>query len=312
MKIFVNIASYRDPLLPYTIASLFDRKSQMTDVICGIFEQNELENSLITSYPDICALPNVRYKRIDPQYSEGVGWARHINSLQMDDEDFYYQIDSHIVFDDCWDRQLINDYKEAVNLQGSNKVIISSNCKNYRLVEDKILLEEDRHYATSVKYFQFDENLFLSAHGDWVDPTPVVTPSIHIFAGNMFTHADWVSNVGINPYMFFHGEEQVLTMSSFAAGYRIFHGKQIPSYHYRFAENHTSKQTYEQIVSNDIINARKSRSNAEFKRFIRNLDDRVLEEYKQYSGVDYINRKLENRAITRTVQPSIENDWEIP
>jgi hypothetical protein len=312
MRIFVSIASYRDPLLPYTIASLFDKKSQMTDVICGVFEQNELENSLITQYPEICALKNVRYKRIDPQYSEGVGWARHINSLQMQDEDFYYQIDSHIVFDNCWDRQLISDYKEAVNLEGSNKIIISSNCKNYKYIDGQIVLEEDRHYATNVKYFQFDENLLLSAHGDWVDPTPTVTPSIHVFAGNMFTHSDWVRDVGINPYMFFHGEEQVLTMSSFASGYKIFHGKQIPSYHYRYAETHTSKQEYQPVISEDIIQRRKERSNAEFKSFIRNLDDSVLERYKQYSGVDYINRKLENRAITRTVQPSIENDWEIP
>lgn len=312
MKIFVNIASYRDPLLPYTIASLFDRKSQMTDVICGVFEQNELENSLITQHPELCAYENLRYKRIDPQYSEGVGWARHLNSLQMTDEDFYYQIDSHIVFDDCWDRQLINDYKEAANIENSNRVIISSNCKNYKFIDGEILLEESHNIATNVKYYQFDENLLLWAHGDFVDPTPTVTPSIHIFAGNMFTHGDWIKNVGVNPHMFFHGEEQVLTMSSFASGYRIYHGKQISCYHYRFAGDHTSKQEYQPIVSAEIIEKRKQKSNKEFKKFIRNLDDRVLEDYRRYSGVDYINRKLENRAITRTIQPSIENDWEIP
>lgn len=312
MKIFVSIASYRDPLLPYTIASLFDKKSKTTDVICGVFEQNELENSLITQYPDICALDNVRYKRIDPQYSEGVGWARHLNSLQMTDEDFYYQIDSHIVFDHCWDRKLISDYKEAAGIENTDRVIISSNCKNYKFIDNQILLEEHDQHATNVKYYQFDDNLFLWAHGDWVDPTPVVTPSIHIFAGNMFTHSDWVKIVGVNPHMFFHGEEQVLTLSSFAAGYRIYHGKQISCYHYRYAGNHTSKQEYEPIVPLEIIEKRKQRSNNEFKRFIRNLDDQVLEEYRQYSGVDYINKKLENRAITRTIQPSIENDWEIP
>jgi hypothetical protein len=312
MRIFVSIASYRDPLLPFTIASLLDRKSQMTDVICGVFEQNEIENSLITQYPEICALKNIRYKRVDPQYSEGVGWARHINSLQMEDEDFYYQIDSHIVFDDCWDRQLISDYREAVETYKTNKIIISSNCKNYRFVDNKIVLEEDRHYATNVKYYQFNSDLFLWAHGDWVDPTLKVTPSIHVFAGNMFTHSDWVRTVGVNPYMFLHGEEQVITMSSFAAGYKIFHGKRISSYHYRYADNHTSKQEQQPVVSADVIERRKQRSDAEFKSFIRNLDDKVLERYKQYSGVDYINRKLENRAITRTVQPSIENDWEIP
>lgn len=312
MKIFVSICSYRDPLLPYTIASLFDRKSKLTDVTCAVFEQNELDQSLITKYPEMCALENVKYKRIDPQYSEGVGWARHINSLQMADEDFYYQIDSHIVFDDCWDRQLINDYKEAANLENNNRIIISSNCKNFKFINGEILLEETDNYATKARYYQFDDNLYLWAHGDWTPPTPTVMPAIHIFAGNMFTHSDWVKNVGVNPYMFFHGEEQVMTMSSFASGYKIYHGKQIPSYHYRYAGEHTSKQEYQPVISQEVIAARKARSEQEFKKFIRSIDDRVYEDYRRYSGVDYINKKLEQRAITRTYQPTLENDWEIP
>ena len=38
-----------------------------------------------------------------------------------------------------------------------------------------------------------------------------------------------------------------------------------------------------------------------FKKFITDLDDEVLEKYRLYSGVDYINRVLEEKAKTYSV-----------
>lgn len=312
MKIFVSICSYRDPLLVFTLKSLIQSKSAITEVTYGIFEQIEKENSLEVLHPNLVSRPDVRYKRIDPQFSDGVGWARNINAIQMTDEDFYYQIDSHMIFDSGWDRQLIGDYKEACLLTGTNKVIISSNCKNFDLIDGSPALEHNRNVACKARFYQFDKNFWLYAHGEHTNPTEQVNPAVHIFAGNMFTHSDWISNVGIDPKIHFHGEEQIMTLSSFALGYKLFHGKQISCYHYRNSNDHTSKQDKNPVVSQDVLESRKRSSIDHFTRYIRNIDDEILQAYKSYSGVDYINRKLENRAITRTIQPSIENDWEIP
>lgn len=312
MKIFVSICSYRDPLLIYTIKSLIQSKSEITEATYGIFEQTEKEKSLEVLHPEIVSRPDVRYKRIDPQYSEGVGWARNVNALQMSDEDFYYQIDSHMIFDRGWDRQLINDYKEGCIFGKTNRVIISANCKNFHMIDGEPHLEHNRNVSCSAKFYQFDKNFWLYAHGDHENPTVNVQPAIHIFAGNFFTHSDWVRNVGIDSKIFFHGEEQMMTLSSFAVGYKMFHGKQISCYHYIGSNSHTSKQDFEPVVSQEILDSRKAASIEYFKQFIRSLDDDLLNEFKLYSGVDYINRKLENRAITRSIQPSIEVDWEIP
>ena len=312
MKIFVSICSYRDPLLVFTLKSLMQSKTQLTEVVYGVFEQAEKEMSLEVLHPELVNRSDVRYKRIDPQYSEGVGWARNLNSLQMTDEDFYYQIDSHTIFDEGWDRQLIGDYKEGCKIGETNKVIISSNCKNFDMVDGAPTLEHNRNVSCRAAFYQFNKNFWLYAHGEHLNPTEEVQPAIHIFAGNMFTHSDWVSNVGIDPKIYFHGEEQIMTLSSFAAGYSLFHGKQISCYHYKGSNNHTSKQDFNPIVSQEVLDARQKASMMHFDRYIRTMDDKILNSFKSYSGVDYINRKLENRAITRTVQPSIENDWEIP
>jgi hypothetical protein len=311
MKIFVSICSYRDNLLHHTIESLIKHKSNRHDAVYAIFEQNTADKSLDTLFPELVKRKDVRYKRIDPEYSEGVGWARHINGLQLTDEDFYYQIDSHMVFDTDWDRTLVNDYKEAVLKYDTNKVCISSNCKNFEIINGVPCLQHNRKVSTLARFYQFDKNFWLFAHGEHLPATEEVTPAIHVFAGNFFTHSDWVKNVGINPNIFFHGEEQIMTLASFAAGYKLFHGKEICCYHYLGANEHTSKQTINPVVDEAILKFRMMRSEAEFGSFLQNLDDSILENYKLYSGVDYINRKLEKRAITTKIKPSCENDWEV-
>jgi hypothetical protein len=52
----------------------------------------------------------------------------------------------------------------------------------------------------------------------------------------------------------------------------------------------------------------------ELYKMLDNYDDEIFEEYRRYSGVDYINRKLESRAVSRgIILPSnVINDWEIP
>jgi hypothetical protein len=312
MKIFVSICSYRDPLLHHTLESLIATKSERTEVTYAVFEQVRYEDSLEVLYPQLVARPDVKYKRIDPKFSNGVGWARNVNALELTDEDFYYQIDSHMLFDKNWDRALINDYKQAMAKTGTNRIVISSNCKNFDVIDNVPHLEHNRNVATLAKFYQFGNDFKIYAHGEHVDPTEEVVPAAHIFAGNLFTHADWIENVGINPKIFFHGEEQMFALASFAAGYRLFHGRWICCYHYIGSNSHTSKQDIEPVVPLEIIEKRKLQSDIELIRYIRSLDDNVLESFRRYSGVDYINRKIEKRAISDKMLPSIPNDWEIP
>ena len=312
MKIFVSICSYRDPLLHFTLESLIDSKSERTDVTYSIFEQTKYDDSLEALYPQLVAREDVIYKRIDPEFAEGVGWARKINSLNITDEDFYYQIDSHMIFDKNWDRILVNDYLAAIEKAKSNKIVITSNCKNFDLIDGTPVLDHNMVVATRTRFYQFDKNMWLYAHGEHHPSNKEVIPCPHIYAGNMFTNADWLNEVGINPKIYFHGEEQMAMLSSFANGYNVFHGSQINCYHYIGSNNHPTKQEINPVVAPEVIERRKQISDIEFRSFLNSLDDSMLETFRVYSGVDYINRKIEKRSITKQITPSIENDWEIP
>lgn len=314
-KIFVNICSYRDKLLEPTIQSLLDTESGRNQITYGILEQTKLENSLQTKNPDLVKHPRIRYKRIDPEFSDGVVWARCINSMQIYDEEFQYQIDSHMLFDKDWDNQLILDYNDACRVANTKKVVLTSGTKNFDLEGDRITkhtLTED--ITVSLGYFQFDKDLLLHAHGSWVPATERSTPSIHICAGNFFMPVSWIKDVGYNTKIFFEGEEQVFALSSILAGYHIFHQRRIRVYHYVRSSNHESKQTINPVADPARLELNHKRSKKELIDYIYSLTDDQLEHYRKITGVDYINRKLENRAISRNISPNpgVVVDWEVP
>lgn len=300
MKIFVSIVSYRDPLLVDTINSLLETASGRHKITIGVFEQTVIENSLVTINPHLVEHPQIRYKRIDPIYSEGVGWARAINAMQIEDEDLMYQIDSHMVFDNDWDRYLVNDWKKARDKVGHDRVIITGSCMNYSIENGSI----HRHTTATamtckVKYFHYQDNSIIGAHGELIPATKDVEPAIHICAGNFLMPTKWVKEVGINHKVFFDGEEQLLVLSSLAKGYKLFHPRSLHCYHFVGSGNYVTKQWHEPIITMDQYGAFVKRSIDQLTDFIDNIDEDILEEYREWSGVDYINERLEPKAISK-------------
>lgn len=310
--IFVNIASFRDPLLAATIQSLMMNESGRNKIVYGIFEQTRLEDSLIRRMPSYVSAPNVRYKRIDPEYSDGVVWARSINAMQIFEEQFMYQVDSHMLFDKDWDNFLIWDYEQAKNIANTDKIILTTGTKNYEYFGNTLTKHNvERDITVNFKYFQFAKSLILRTHGKWIEGTDTVTPGIHTIAGNFFVPTKWVKEVGYNTNLFFDAEEQYMSISSLLAGYKIYHQRKIKCYHYLDSAKSLTRHDVEPVVNELKRNANLERERRELINYIYSLGEEKLNYYKSLTGVDYINRKLEERAITRTVEPDIPIDWEI-
>lgn len=302
MKIFVSVVSYRDPLLKQTIESLIENKSVRHDIVIGILEQTKLEDSLATLAPDLIAKDIIRYKRIDPEYADGVCWARSINSMQANDEDFIYQVDSHMLFDKNWDRKLVNDYKKGCNKVGHDKVIISGNCKNFRMEDEKPVMDfHPTDVTCKVKYFHYEPSIdLLAAHGDLIPATGDVEPAIHICAGNFFAPLRWIKEVGVDTGIFFEGEEQLMVLQSHLKGYEIFHPSAIMCYHYIDTHNYVTKHWYEPIsdATVDNYNKRVTRSHSYLKSYIDSLDEDILVAFHKKYGVNYIDKSLDESART--------------
>lgn len=303
MKIFVSVVSFRDPLLKSTVDSLLEQQSGDNEIVIGIFEQTRLEDSLITVDENLIQRPDIRYKRIDPEYADGVVWARAVNATQIEEEDFIYQVDSHIVYDKNWDRYLLEDWELARQKTNNNKAIITSGCYNYTLEDGKPKIDvvpEKYQQASSGKYFTFQRNINLpAAHGEWIPKTDDVMPAIHIFAGNFFAPVRWVDEIGYDPRIFFDGEEHYMVLKSFMHEWSIYHSRAMHCYHFSGTHSHVTKHWVDPISNK--YGSLTAKGHARWNKFLKSLPKEVLEKYHEYSGVDYINGIIEERAFTRQI-----------
>ena len=302
MKIFVSIVSFRDPLLKYTIRSLLEEQSGDNKITIGVFEQTKLEDSLVHVDKELIEKPEVKYKRIDPEYADGVVWARKINSAHIEDEDFIYQVDSHIVYDKDWDRFLLEDWELARQKANNTRVIITTGCYNFDLVdgEPRKLADKTNPRTTSAKYFTFrKDNRFPAAHGEWIPKTDDVMPAIHIFAGNFFAPTKWVEQIGYDARLFFEGEENYMVLKSFIKGWSIYHAREMHCYHYMGSGEYVTKHWVDPIT--DKYGPLTHRGHTYWKKFLDSIPEEELKRYHEYSGVDYINCQIEERAFTRQI-----------
>jgi hypothetical protein len=202
-----------------------------------------------------------------------------------------------------WDRSLVEDYKRAMDMAGTNKVIITGSCKSFVIEEKdgeiKTYPQQEVNDACKVKYYTIDPHNFIpDVHGDNVPSTDMPRPAFHIMAGNFFTHTDWLDEVGLDPKIFFTGEEIMMTMMSYAAGYKMFHHSKMVSYHLENTRNWHTKTPPENAKA-----ARRREILAEigiwrWKQYLETCREDLLLEFHKEFGVDFINLEIEERAKT--------------
>src|SRR5262249_444072 len=109
-KIFVQIASYRDPECHWTIKDLYLKATHPERVFVGIcwqFDKQEDKDCFLEPYP----YPRqVRVKNFHYKDAKGAGWARSTAQSLVRDEEFTLMIDGHMRFEDGWDETLIDMY----------------------------------------------------------------------------------------------------------------------------------------------------------------------------------------------------------
>ena len=110
MKIFVQIASFRDPQLSLTIKSMLENAKKPKNLVIGICNQyNKDDEFNIDEFRN-----DKRFKIIDvlDVDSKGVCWARNQVQQLYKGEDYTLQIDSHMRFEKDWDDTLIKMIKQ--------------------------------------------------------------------------------------------------------------------------------------------------------------------------------------------------------
>ena len=314
--IFISIASYRDKLLANTINEAYSKAKYKDNLVFGVFEQN-FENDSI-NLDDFEFKNQIKYSRVEPDPTKGVCWARTNVQKMFNDETYYFQIDAHMLFDENWDEFFIDNLKELKKYH--NKPIITAyplnfNCftfeeKSYK--QDTVsIVATDNDHGRDIKFKRLG---YSPPWGNSYHPSQYkMVHGYHLGGCCIFSEGNFVRNIPYDDSIYFGGEEPMLTLRAWTHGYNIFHAGNIRVYH-------CWDKQYGGIVQRDLkYDSRESDSRDDrAKKYINSMirgeiqgqfgigRERTVEQYIEYSGLDFFNYIFNNKNEAIFSKPYFE------
>jgi hypothetical protein len=318
-KIFVSIASYRDPELRPTIKNLLETAANPDDLkICIGWQHSEEDQwDNLDEY-----LEDPRFIILDIPYKEaqGVCWMRSKIQSQYSGEDYYFQLDSHHRFIENWD-DILKDQISYLQAKSYDKPLLSSYVASYfpdRDPEGRLQevwgLNIDRFMPGGVPFlapFHVDNWKSLK------DPIKSRFISGHF----IFTLGQFAKDVPYDENLYFHGEESSLSARAYTYGYDLF-SPHFPIVWHEYTREGKSKHWSD---ANDW----KQKDDASYERFrkLMGMDPgctactrkalapnyfgtaRTLEQYERYAGLKFSTRQIHIETLNRSFPP-IQGDYE--
>ena len=305
-RIFISIASYCDPLLIKTILDALQKARYPDRLRFGVVEQHLPEHRMTLA--DDAAKSLVRYIGVMPQESRGVCWARSVANGLYEGEEYFLQIDAHMLFDEHWDVKL-TDALEAC----PPKSLLSSYPNHFEMIDGVPTPQPVTHkvLAHVVKPDQTltDDNPILLFQAIPLEVDHAVR-GFHLAGGCLFGPGRFLTEVPYDPRLYFHGEEQTLAARAYTHGWDIWHPCGLPLYHYYDLKPEESKREkhwseasntqryrkhweFEQLALERVISLLYQRQDLGVYGLGRH---RSLDEYGEFSGLDYSRRTIQERA----------------
>jgi len=296
-SIFIQLASYHDFELGKTMYDAIYKSSKFHEIHFGVHKCHYQEKEIfIPQYPNLRLVESIAPENI------GVGISRSIANSLYNGQDYYLQIDSHTRFEYNWDDsliKLIEEYKEL----GFEKPLITMYPGTWRYNDN---LKEVIDYSLDISSTKFEDSPeyfenYLIPNQKAVAPQNWIYQKA-IAGGFIFTTGDY-AELGVNEKIMFMGEEIVAAARAFTHGYDLLIPDKHYIYHLYYEHNlvfqksmrrHTWKDFPEEWGRLEAI------SQAEIVDILGNNrvgpyalgTVRTLEEYGEYAGLDFVNRKL--------------------
>ena len=322
MKIFIQIASYRDPQLIPTIESCISNAKNPNNLVFGICRQYHPEDG----FDDLSKYKNDnRFRILDVVYTAttGVCWARNQVQQLYKNEEYTLQIDSHMRFEKNWDETLINMIR-GLQKQGYKKPLLTGYVSSFDPEDDPNGRVTEPWRMTFDRFTPEGVVFFLpEVIPDWEDlkgPIPARFYSAHF----CFTLGQFSKEVQHDPDYYFHGEEISISVRAFTHGYDLFHPHKVVIWH-----EYTRKNRIKQWDDNKSW-WKKNDSSHEKNRKVLGVDgeefngslgiygfgnERTLKDYEKYAGIKFSNRSVQQYTLDKKYPPNPYNykneiEWE--
>jgi hypothetical protein len=313
MKIFIQIASYRDPQLVPTLRDCVKNAKNPDNLVFGIAWQHD-EKETLEEFKD-----DKRCKIIDIPYSDskGVCWARHAVQQLYDNEEYTLQIDSHMRFMPDWDETLIGMIKQLQDM-GYKKPLLTGYVPSFNPDNDPAERVQrpwrmvfDRFIPEGAVFFLPED---IPNHESLNAPTKSRFYSAHF----CFTLGEFSKEVQHNPEYYFHGEEISIAARAYTHGYDLFHPHKVVVWH-----EYTRKGRTKQWDDDKQWGERNRISHATNRKLFAMDGEkqeghdgpygfgtvRTLRDYEEYSGLLFSERAVQQYTLDKKdpPNPSIES-----
>jgi hypothetical protein len=308
-KIFVQIASYKDPELVLTIKDLLEKAEYPENLTIAVCNQTDDFSNLDEFKKDS------RFKIINilSKESKGVCFARNKLQSLWKDEKYTLQIDSHHRFIKNWDSILIKMLEDL----NSPKPLITAYLSPYNPKNNHKTNEP--YFMVPMQFNFYDVLIFIPKIIENYNSLKNPINARFISAHFIFTHGIFNKECIYDPNIYFHGEEIMLSIRAFTKGYDLFHPHYCIAWH-EYTRNGRTKHWDENEYAKIDYDAQTRISN-----FFKTKDQSFLngyglgiiktfEEYESYIGVNFKNQIIHPKIIEGE-NPPINDDsewWNIP
>lgn len=216
-RIFVSVASYRDPECTHTVRRLLEHAAHPERVRIVVCEQNEASDASVSALAHEFAPAQLELLSMRARDAHGPLWARLQILDKLQDEDFVLQIDSHTYPAIGWDARCIGEWQRC----GDRRAVLSAYPNNY----DRARADEEKDMRTtelSLKYVNADGIPEFQAF-----PKEMSQPqsSRYWAAGFSFAPSEAFRNLGILKGIskdLFFGEEILLCLVLWTNGWNFY------------------------------------------------------------------------------------------
>ena len=313
-KIFVQLASYRDPQLVPTIQYALEKADHPERLVFGIcWQYDDTENP---NHFD--GNPQFRVSKFHYSESQGLGWARNQTNLLLEDEKYTLQLDSHHRFLEGWDTMMIEDYEQATTL--SKKPILTTYLTPFSVETDPGCgCRRDSSLnpvPCLMSQYEFSSDKLLMSMPwyiqDYKERTEVIkarTISGHFY----FTVSKFVKEIPYDPDIYFGGycEETTMSVRAWTSGYDFFSPYRQYIWHEytregrpKHWEDHGTKSETDK-TSGERDSFARSKTRQIFGQEDNGIDlgiyglgkVRTLHEYEEFGGFDFKNCKIQEHTL---------------
>ncbi len=245
-KIYVSIASYRDPLVQSTIDNLFITSSGSHVINVGVFVQEFSTDpiSITNTYGG-----KVNYESKLPGCVFSVSKCRSLANKWLDESyDYVLQIDAHSRFENNWDDILVKEHKKTEQRTDSN-VLFSTYLPGWTPFLKELLFSYDASVISNVNYNNKVAKKSLFDTYELVPYLEVQMRDNYLSTKNWYTcghfifgPAKYFLDVVQPSWILFWGEELYHSLMAFTNGWDVYVPYNLPVRH-----------MYPQDVKNDMV-----------------------------------------------------------